>query len=130
MLLDHGHSSIYTLAQARQCQQQQIQQEHSHIQQVLLVATRVRSSCRASPVRTRQTPLNPVLLCLSPQTSTRLNMNHLTAASVAAFSPQPKDWSIKMNKKERRLALATALQSAAADVVVVDNIAEAVQVRQ
>jgi large subunit ribosomal protein L4 len=26
---------------------------------------------------------------------------------------QPKDWSIKMNKKERRLAMATALQSAA-----------------
>jgi hypothetical protein len=26
---------------------------------------------------------------------------------------QPKDWSIRMNKKERRLALATALQSAA-----------------
>jgi large subunit ribosomal protein L4 len=42
---------------------------------------------------------------------------------------QPKDWSIKMNKKERRLALATALQSAAADVVVVDSIADAVQVR-
>jgi large subunit ribosomal protein L4 len=42
---------------------------------------------------------------------------------------QPKDWSIKMNKKERRLALATALQSAAADVVVVDSIAGAVQVR-
>jgi ribosomal protein L4 len=34
-----------------------------------------------------------------------------------------------MNKKERRLALATALQSAAADVVVVDSIAGAVQVR-
>ncbi len=34
---------------------------------------------------------------------------------------QPKDWSIKMNKKERRLALATALQSAARDVVVVDG---------
>lgn len=43
------------------------------------------------------------------------------------FGPKPKDWSIKMNKKERRLALATALQSAAADVVVVDSIADAVQ---
>ncbi|KAF6259405.1 hypothetical protein COO60DRAFT_1626075 [Scenedesmus sp. NREL 46B-D3] len=43
------------------------------------------------------------------------------------FGPKPKDWSIKMNKKERRLALATALQSAAADVVVVDSIAGAVQ---
>lgn len=37
-------------------------------------------------------------------------------------STQPKDWSIKMNKKERRLALATALQSAAADITVVDNL--------
>ncbi|WIA30679.1 hypothetical protein OEZ86_000751 [Tetradesmus obliquus] len=44
-----------------------------------------------------------------------------------SFGPKPKDWSIKMNKKERRLALATALQSAAADVVVVDSIADAVQ---
>jgi large subunit ribosomal protein L4 len=35
---------------------------------------------------------------------------------------QPKDWSIKMNKKERRLALATALQSAAADITVVDSL--------
>ena len=30
------------------------------------------------------------------------------------FGPKPKDWSIKMNKKERRLAMATAIQSAAA----------------
>ena len=36
--------------------------------------------------------------------------------------PQPKDWSIKMNKKERRLALATALQSAAPDMLAVDSI--------
>jgi large subunit ribosomal protein L4 len=42
------------------------------------------------------------------------------------FGPKPKDWSISMNKKERRLALATALQSAAGDVVVVDAIAPAV----
>lgn len=40
--------------------------------------------------------------------------------------PQPKDWSISMNKKERRLALATALQSAAPDMVVVDTVAEKV----
>jgi large subunit ribosomal protein L4 len=38
-----------------------------------------------------------------------------------SFGPKPKDWSIKMNKKERRLALATALQSAAADIMVVDS---------
>jgi len=41
------------------------------------------------------------------------------------FGPKPKDWSIKMNKKERRLALATALQSAADDMLVVDNVAAA-----
>lgn len=36
-------------------------------------------------------------------------------------SMQPTDWSIKMNKKERRLAVATALHSAAADILVADN---------
>ncbi len=35
---------------------------------------------------------------------------------------QPKDWSIKMNKKERRLALATALQSAAPSTTVVEDL--------
>ncbi|KAG2491540.1 hypothetical protein HYH03_010111 [Edaphochlamys debaryana] len=38
------------------------------------------------------------------------------------FGPKPKDWSISMNKKERRLALATALQSAAADMIVVESL--------
>mmetsp|Transcript_38908 Transcript_38908/g.115746 ORF Transcript_38908/g.115746 Transcript_38908/m.115746 type:complete len:119 (-) Transcript_38908:114-470(-) len=36
---------------------------------------------------------------------------------------QPKDWKICMNKKERRLALATALHSAAVDMLVVDKVA-------
>jgi len=40
------------------------------------------------------------------------------------FGPKPKDWSIKMNKKERRLALATALASAAGDMTIVDSLAE------
>jgi ribosomal protein L4 len=35
---------------------------------------------------------------------------------------QPKDWSIKMNKKERRLALATALHSAAGSTVTVRSL--------
>lgn len=35
---------------------------------------------------------------------------------------QPRDWSIKMNVKERRLALATAIQSAAADAIVVESL--------
>lgn len=40
------------------------------------------------------------------------------------FGPKPVDWTIKMNKKERRLAMATALASAAAsDVVAVDSVA-------
>jgi large subunit ribosomal protein L4 len=41
------------------------------------------------------------------------------------FGPRPRDWSIKMNKKERRLAMATALQSAAGDIVVVESAAMA-----
>jgi large subunit ribosomal protein L4 len=40
-----------------------------------------------------------------------------------SFGPKPRDWSISMNKKERRLALATALQSAAADALVVSDFA-------
>ena len=40
-----------------------------------------------------------------------------------SFGPKPKDWGIKMNKKERRLAMATALQSAAADIVVIESAA-------
>lgn len=35
---------------------------------------------------------------------------------------QPCDWTIKMNKKERRLALATALQDATPDMVVVQDL--------
>jgi large subunit ribosomal protein L4 len=41
-----------------------------------------------------------------------------------SFGPKPKDWSISMNKKERRLALATALHSAASDIVVVDSLSD------
>jgi large subunit ribosomal protein L4 len=37
------------------------------------------------------------------------------------FGPKPKDWSITMNRKEKQLAMATALQSAAADIVAVDS---------
>ena len=42
------------------------------------------------------------------------------------FGPKPKDWSIKMNKKERRLAMATALQSSASDMIVVEDLSSAV----
>ncbi|MEB3884481.1 50S ribosomal protein L4 [Lyngbya sp. CCY1209] len=39
------------------------------------------------------------------------------------FGPKPRDYGIKMNRKERRLALRTALQSRAEDMVVVENFA-------
>ena len=40
---------------------------------------------------------------------------------VIAALVQATDWTIKINKKERRLAVATALQNAAADILVVDT---------
>jgi large subunit ribosomal protein L4 len=40
------------------------------------------------------------------------------------FGPKPRDYSIKMNRKERRLALRTALVSRATDLIVVENFAE------
>ncbi|WP_017721172.1 50S ribosomal protein L4 [Kamptonema formosum] len=39
------------------------------------------------------------------------------------FGPKPRDYSIKMNRKERRLALRTALQSRAEDLIVVEEFA-------
>jgi large subunit ribosomal protein L4 len=39
------------------------------------------------------------------------------------FGPKPRDYSVKMNRKERRLALRTALQSRTEDMVVVENFA-------
>uniref|UniRef100_A0A7S0WZE2 Large ribosomal subunit protein uL4c n=1 Tax=Chlamydomonas leiostraca TaxID=1034604 RepID=A0A7S0WZE2_9CHLO len=55
------------------------------------------------------------------------NTSPLFPGGGITFGPKPKDWSIKMNKKERRLALATALQSAAADMVVIDSLAGKVE---
>lgn len=40
------------------------------------------------------------------------------------FGPKPRDYSVKMNRKERRLALRTALQSRVEDLVVVQDFAE------
>jgi large subunit ribosomal protein L4 len=37
------------------------------------------------------------------------------------FGPKPRDYSIKMNRKERRLALRTALVSRATDLIVVEE---------
>lgn len=38
-----------------------------------------------------------------------------------SFGPKPRDYSIKMNRKERRLALRTAFQSRAEDLIVVQD---------
>lgn len=40
------------------------------------------------------------------------------------FGPQPRDYGIKMNRKERRLALRTAFQSRYEDLIVVESFAE------
>lgn len=40
------------------------------------------------------------------------------------FGPKPKDFNVKMNRKERRLALRTALDSRIEDLIVVENFAE------
>jgi large subunit ribosomal protein L4 len=40
------------------------------------------------------------------------------------FGPKPRDFSLKMNRKERRLALRTAFQSRAEDLVVVQEFAD------
>ncbi|XP_044482340.1 50S ribosomal protein L4, chloroplastic [Mangifera indica] len=40
------------------------------------------------------------------------------------FGPKPKDWSIKINKKEKRLAISTALASAAENTIVVEEFNE------
>ncbi|XAR60711.1 hypothetical protein NMG60_11034190 [Bertholletia excelsa] len=37
------------------------------------------------------------------------------------FGPKPKDWSIKINRKEKRLAISTALSSAAVNIIVVEE---------
>ncbi|XP_068644322.1 large ribosomal subunit protein uL4c [Aristolochia californica] len=37
------------------------------------------------------------------------------------FGPKPKDWSIKINRKEKKLALSTAILSAAVNAVIVDE---------
>lgn len=41
------------------------------------------------------------------------------------FGPKPRDWSIKINRKEKRLAISTAIVSAAKDAFVVEEFEEA-----
>jgi large subunit ribosomal protein L4 len=40
------------------------------------------------------------------------------------FGPKPRDFSIKMNRKERRIALRTAFMSRSEDLIVVENFAD------
>ncbi|MEQ8962492.1 MAG: 50S ribosomal protein L4, partial [Coleofasciculus sp. C2-GNP5-27] len=40
------------------------------------------------------------------------------------FGPKPRDYHLKMNRKERRLALRTAFQSRAEDLIVVEEFAD------
>jgi large subunit ribosomal protein L4 len=41
-----------------------------------------------------------------------------------SFGPKPRDYSVKMNRKERRLALRTALQGRVDDLIVVEAFAD------
>ena len=56
------------------------------------------------------------------------NRSPLWRGGGVIFGPQPRDFEIKMNRKERRLALRTAFQSRAEDMVVVQNFAEQLSV--
>ncbi len=49
------------------------------------------------------------------------NRSPLWRGGGVIFGPKPRDYSIKMNRKERRLALRTALQSRVADLIVVED---------
>jgi large subunit ribosomal protein L4 len=52
------------------------------------------------------------------------NRSPLWRGGGVIFGPKPRDFSSKMNRKERRLALRTALQSRAEDLVVVEDFSE------
>ena len=56
-------------------------------------------------------------MCVS---SSELQSERLLADTACVL--QPKDWSIRMNKKERRLAMGTALQSANANITIVEDL--------
>ncbi|MEA5510925.1 50S ribosomal protein L4 [Crocosphaera sp. UHCC 0190] len=52
------------------------------------------------------------------------NRSPLWRGGGVIFGPKPRDFNLKMNRKERRLALRTALGSRAEDLIVVENFAE------
>ncbi|MBD2460754.1 50S ribosomal protein L4 [Oscillatoria sp. FACHB-1407] len=49
------------------------------------------------------------------------NRSPLWRGGGVIFGPKPRDFSVKMNRKERRLALRTAFQSRVADLIVVEE---------
>ncbi len=51
------------------------------------------------------------------------NRSPLWRGGGVIFGPKPRDFNIKMNRKERRLALCTALQSRIEDTIVVQDFA-------
>lgn len=52
------------------------------------------------------------------------NRSPLWRGGGVIFGPKPRDFSIKMNRKERRLAIRTAFQSRGEDLIVVKDFAE------
>jgi len=52
------------------------------------------------------------------------NRSPLWRGGGVIFGPKPRDYSIKMNRKERRLALRTAFQSRTEDLIVVEDFAD------
>ncbi|OAY73732.1 50S ribosomal protein L4, chloroplastic [Ananas comosus] len=54
-------------------------------------------------------------------TLTRTERTPLRPGGGIVFGPKPRDWSVKISRKEKRLAISTALASAAADALVVED---------
>jgi large subunit ribosomal protein L4 len=52
------------------------------------------------------------------------NRSPLWRGGGVIFGPKPRDFSVKMNRKERRLALRTVFQSRADNLIVVEDFAE------
>ncbi|OLP16270.1 50S ribosomal protein L4 [Leptolyngbya sp. 'hensonii'] len=52
------------------------------------------------------------------------NRSPLWRGGGVIFGPKPRDYSVKMNRKERRLALRTAFQSRIEDLIVVQDFAD------
>ncbi len=52
------------------------------------------------------------------------NRSPLWRGGGVVFGPKPRDYSVKMNRKERQLAMRTAFDSRAKDLVVVESFAE------